>query len=295
MKTLGRIGVTAALLTLGACAFLGVGKDIERMRNASPTGTAFTKVLTEEYRQITLFEADEMYDWPDAGYFARKGLRVAGGEAVEPEQIADWRLPADKVDELTSARAQLVELLNKTARDKAPAKAAHAQGRFDCWIEQKEENHQPEHIAACRDAFYAALEDVKVAMTPPPPPPPEPAPAPAPKPMEAPEPFALYFAFDSTELTSASITAIEQAVDAARKMEGADFSVTGHADRAGPAEYNMLLSLRRADAVREALATRGIAAGRISVAGRGEAEPAVPTADGVAEPANRRVEIIVLR
>ena len=88
---------------------------------------------------------------------------------------------------------------------------------------------------------------------------------------------------------------VEQAVDAARKMEGDDFSVTGHTDRAGPAEYNMLLSLRRADAVREALATRGIAAGRISVAGRGEAEPAVPTADGVAEPANRRVEIIVLR
>ncbi len=294
METLRRAGVIAALLTLGACTTFGVGKDIERMRNASPTGTAFTKALTEEYRQITLFEADEMYDWPDAGYFARKGLRAADGEAVEPEQIGDWRLPAEKVDELTSARTQLVELLDKTARDKAPAKAAHAQGRFDCWIEQKEENHQPEHIAACRDAFYAAFGDVKVAMAPPPPPP-APAPAPAPQVMEAPEPLVLYFAFDSTELTSASMMAVEQAVDAARKMEAADFSVTGHADRAGPAEYNLALSLRRADAVREALATRGIAAGRIGLAGRGEAEPAVPTADGVAEPANRRVEIIVLR
>ena len=296
MEALRRIGVFAALLTLGACTTFGVGKDIERMRNASPTGTAFTKALTEEYRQITLFEADEMYDWPAAGYFARKGLRAAGGEAVEPEPIADWKLPADKVDELTSARAQLVELLNKTARDKAPAKAAHAQGRFDCWIEQKEENHQPEHIAACRDAFYAALGDVKVAMAPPPPPPPPPPePEPAPQVMEAPKPFVLYFAFDSAELTSASMMAVEQAVDAARKTEAADFSVTGHADRAGPAEYNLALSLRRADAVREALAARGIAAGRIGVAGRGEAEPAVPTADGVAEPANRRVEIIVLR
>ena len=81
------------------------------------TGTAFTKAPTEEYRQITLFEADETYDWPDAGYFARKGLRAASGEAVAPEQIADWKLPADKVSELTSARTQLVELLNKTARD----------------------------------------------------------------------------------------------------------------------------------------------------------------------------------
>lgn len=64
----------------------------------------------------------------------------------EPEQIADWKLPADKVDELTSARRQLVALLIKTARYEAPAKAAHAPGRFDYWIEQKEENHQPEHI-----------------------------------------------------------------------------------------------------------------------------------------------------
>ena len=93
MKTLRRIGVIAALLTLGACSIFGVGKDIERMRSATPTGAAFTKALTEEYRQITLFEADEMYDWIDAGYFARKGLKAAGGEAVEPEQIADWKLP----------------------------------------------------------------------------------------------------------------------------------------------------------------------------------------------------------
>ncbi len=292
METLRRIGGIAALLALGACTTFGVGKDIERMRNASPTGTAFTKALTEEYRQITLFEADEMYDWRDAGHFARKGLRAAGGEAVEPEQIGDRKLPAEKVDELTSARTQLVEFLDKTARDKAPAKAAHAQGRFDCWIEQKEENHQPEHIAACRNAFYTALVDVKVAMAPPPPPP-EPTPEPAQLPMDAPEPFTLYFAFDGDELTSASMMAVGQAVEAARNMEAAEFSVTGHADRAGPAEYNLGLSLRRADAVREALAARGIAAGRISVAGRGEVEPAVPTADGVAEPANRRVEIIV--
>ena len=57
---------------------------------------------------------------------------------------------------------------------------------------------------------------------------------------------------------------------------------------------NRQLSLRRADSVRSALISRGVKEGGISVAGRGEAEPAVPTADGVREPANRRVEIILL-
>ncbi len=52
--------------------------------------------------------------------------------------------------------------------------------------------------------------------------------------------------------------------------------------------------MRRANSVRDALVARGVKAHGISLAGRGEAEPAVPTADGVREPANRRVEIILL-
>jgi OOP family OmpA-OmpF porin len=55
----------------------------------------------------------------------------------------------------------------------------------------------------------------------------------------------------------------------------------------------MALSLRRADTVREALIAGGIDANTITVAGRGESEPAVPTADGVREQANRRVEIVI--
>ena len=290
MKILGRIGPVAALMTLGACA----GTDIEMMRNTETKGPAFTRALAEEYRKITLFEKDEMYDWSDAGRFARKGLRAANGEVVEPEQIGDWNLPPDGVDELTSARAQLVALLDKTARNKAPKEAARAQGRFDCWIEQKEENHQPEHIAACRDAFYAALGDVKVAMAPPPPPP-APAPAPQPPAVEAPEPLVLHFAFDSDELTSDSMMAVERTLEMIPKMGATSVSVTGHADRAGPAEYNMALSLRRANAVGEVLVAKGAIADQVSVAGRGEEELAVATNDDVPEPANRRVEIILLQ
>jgi OOP family OmpA-OmpF porin len=55
----------------------------------------------------------------------------------------------------------------------------------------------------------------------------------------------------------------------------------------------MALSLRRADSVREALMAGGIDSNAITVAGRGESEPAVPTADGVKEQANRRVEIVI--
>lgn len=292
MRSMFRVaGVVLGVIFLAGCGSFRAGYDVENIRNAQAVGSDFTKALTEEYRQIAVYEADEMYDWPDAGYFARKGLRAADGEAVEPENIADWDLPADKVDELTKARHDLVTLLDASARDKFPQLAGHAQGRFDCWIEQQEENHQPEHIAACRDAFYAALEKLRAAMTPEP----EAMPEPEPMPMAKPQSAIIYFAFDSDVLSDVGRTIVSDTVESASEAGAQEFTVTGHADRAGPEDYNMNLSLRRANAVREALVSLGVNPAFISIAGRGEAENAVPTADGVAEQANRRVELIVLQ
>ena len=70
--------------------------------------------------------------------------------------------------------------------------------------------------------------------------------------------------------------------------------VEGHADRAGPQGYNVELSERRAEQVRQALIREGITVGdldELKTAARGESDPAVQTPDGVAEQANRRVEI----
>jgi OOP family OmpA-OmpF porin len=281
-----------ALAMLSGCAVSGNVSDIESLREADATGDSFTRQLTGEYRQITLFEADKMYDWRDAGRFARKGLRTATGEVVAPEMIEDWDLPLEYVGELTAARRNLLELLDASARTKHPTLAGTAQGRFDCWIEQQEENRQPDHIAACRKGYQDAIDALKAAMAPEPMPKAEPAPPP-PAPM-APETFIVHFAFDSTELTAASDTVLDQAMESAAKMGAEDLAATGHADRVGSEEYNLDLSLRRASAVLDALVARGANPANISLAGRGEAEPAVPTADGVYEPANRRVEIIVL-
>ncbi len=292
MRHIRILGAFTALLMLSGCVGFGVGYDIENMRAAEGKGDAFTRKLTEEYRQITLFEADEMYDWGDAGYFARKGLRAADGEVVDPEPIDARNLPADHVGELTSARADLVGLLDANARTRFPDLAGHAQGRFDCWIEQQEENFQPDHIAACRKQFYDTLAALKAAMAPKPEPK-KAEPAPPPPPMK-PETFLVFFAFDSDKLTAASETVLDNVMKAAKKMGAKDLAITGHADRAGPEEYNLGLSLRRANSVLEGLSARGANADDVSVAGRGEAEPTVATADGVPEPANRRVEIIVL-
>jgi outer membrane protein OmpA-like peptidoglycan-associated protein len=68
-------------------------------------------------------------------------------------------------------------------------------------------------------------------------------------------------------------------------------SVTGHTDTTGGNDSNLLLSERRAQAVAERLAAAGIPEDRIRVSALGETQLLIPTADGVAERSNRRVDI----
>ncbi|MGH6931179.1 MAG: OmpA family protein [Dongiaceae bacterium] len=278
MKLLKLVGVLGTLGMLAGCS-----SDIEKMRTVEAVdGTAFTRALTEEYRQLTVFEADDQQDWVDAGYFARKGLAAAAGDVVLPEELGIWDLPPETVVELSDARGRLMHVMDNGARDSNPEQAAKAQARFDCWVEQQEENHQPDHIAACKDEFWAAMAVL------------EGAPAMVDEVME-PRTYIVLFDFDKADIRPDGQAVIDQVLAdaAAEGLDSVAISTTGHADRSGSEDYNLALSLRRADAVREALVAGGVPAEAITVAGRGESEPAVPTADGVREQANRRVEIIL--
>ena len=126
---------------------------------------------------------------------------------------------------------------------------------------------------------------VPAAVVPPAPPPTPPAP----KPLE--REFMVFFGFNQSNLSDEELATIKQVVGAVRESGSAAVHVIGHADRAGSIAYNKALSLRRARSVRAALVSEGVAAAAISIAGRGESEPMVPTADGVREAQNRRVHI----
>jgi len=110
-----------------------------------------------------------------------------------------------------------------------------------------------------------------------------------------PEPatFLLYFLEAKDELTPESEAEIEKIFAELATRPAAEILVIGHADAVGAAQYNDKLSLQRAEHVRAELIHRGIAENNITVEGRGKREPLVTTADGIAEPMNRRVEINV--
>ena len=119
------------------------------------------------------------------------------------------------------------------------------------------------------------------------PPPPPPAPA------VAPPSFMVFFDWDRSNLSQQALGTIKQAADAFKTKGNARITATGHTDTSGPESYNMALSLRRANAVKDAQVREGVPAQAISVVGRGEQGLLVPTGDGVREPQNRRVEIVV--
>jgi hypothetical protein len=121
---------------------------------------------------------------------------------------------------------------------------------------------------------------------------PDPVASAPPPPPSAAKQFMVFFDFNSSTVSGRARDTLKQAA-AAQKESGAGVTATGHADRSGSDAYNMALSVRRANAVRDALVREGVPAASITTAGRGESQPLVPTADGVREPQNRRVEIAV--
>lgn len=104
--------------------------------------------------------------------------------------------------------------------------------------------------------------------------------------------FTVYFPFNKSTLSPEARSVLAEAVSTAKQGQMTHINVTGHTDTVGSEQYNQDLSDRRADAVRKALLAEGVADDRIATKGVGKSDLAVPTADGVKEPRNRRVVIM---
>jgi len=117
-------------------------------------------------------------------------------------------------------------------------------------------------------------------------PPPVQAPAPAPK------SYLVFFDFNKSDLTPQAREIVDTAAKNASANKVTQLTVTGHTDTVGSDAYNMRLSRRRAESVAAQLEKDGIASSEIAIVAKGKRDLLVPTADGVREPQNRRVQIV---
>ncbi len=102
--------------------------------------------------------------------------------------------------------------------------------------------------------------------------------------------YMVFFEKGKTSIAPKSMEVIDQAAVAFKGATG-KVVVVAHADRSGSAAANVSITKRRGEAVRAALAKRGVSKARITVEAAGEGAPLVPTADGTEEGGNRRAEI----
>lgn len=292
-----RLGVSvgAVFLLAGCQSFIGAfsaGPNLEAARNAPPPAGEFNAALQQEYITIAQIELDE-YDFQHADTFARKAIAAANGESVQPEDPGNWTLTKELAGQFYAARGRLLLALDNNGRTTAPGDAAHAQAMFDCWIQEQEvanEGHQPDDIAACRDAFEAALARVEEAIA-------EPeeemmveeeAPPPAPEPPA--RDYLVYFDFDKFNIRPDAASILDRVAEAVAELGSNNVALTGYTDTAGPEAYNQTLSVKRAVSVRDYLAGLGLTV-TMQTSGKGEHDLRVPTPDGVKEQENRRVEI----
>jgi iron complex outermembrane receptor protein len=118
------------------------------------------------------------------------------------------------------------------------------------------------------------------------------APPPATAVRPAPRSYMVFFDFNKSDLTPEAVQIVDTAAKNAGPAKVTQITVTGHTDTVGSDAYNMRLSRRRAESVAAQLEKDGIASSEIAIVAKGKRDLLVPTADGVKEPQNRRVQIV---
>jgi OOP family OmpA-OmpF porin len=297
MTILKTILTSAVVLGLGACSAFDGNNEVDHLGAATANGSPFTQQLTSEYRAFSSFELNQEKDYADALHFSRKGLEAAKGVNVMPEPVNDWDLTATDITELSGAYARLVSAIDRGAREIIPGKAAIAQARYDCWIEEQEEVANGENTSVpCKADFMAAISEVEAVL-----------PAVVAQAEEFPAPvemintneplnvqeamYLVFFDFDSDDVNADGQSVLDAVANEVNSRNINTVRVVGHTDTSGSTIYNGRLANRRGNDVKSELIARGVPAGSVMIEGRGENELLVQTQNDIREPANRRAVI----
>ena len=109
--------------------------------------------------------------------------------------------------------------------------------------------------------------------------------------METVELKGVHFEFDGAALTLDSMAVLDRVVRSLQDWPDLRVEVGGHTDAAGPEEYNLSLSIKRAESVRDYFVSQGIDPGRLVVRGYGESQPIAGNSTEEGRAKNRRSEL----
>ena len=101
----------------------------------------------------------------------------------------------------------------------------------------------------------------------------------------------IYFEFNVAKLKDISLPQLDELATILKKYEGANLTIEGHTDNVGEDAYNMTLSQKRTESVKEYLMSKGIFESRLTATGFGETKPIADNKTKAGQAQNRRVEL----
>ena len=292
IKTL--IPIISILFFLVSCS--ASYKELSTIESKEPR--SFQENLLSEYKKRATFEAEEMHDWNSAKLYSEKALKSLDTDEIYPEEISFWKIPEANINEIRIAYDNLMAIY-KDAKNLDPFNLARAISSLDCWSEQQEENWQTWDIKSCKSDFLKAMHNIYEKIT---------------KQKKEKEKSInkknklknevtivtknnseellqiIYFDFDKFNLSDVSKDKIKIFLNNYESMID-EYLIVGHTDTKGAKKYNLSLSIKRAEVVKEILVNYGINDNSIKILGNGEESLAIETPDDTKQPANRRVEI----
>ena len=298
MKFKYLISIISILIFLTGCS--ASYKELSKMETNKPRN--FQEHLLFEYKKRATFEAEKMHDWNSAKLYSEKALKSLETDEIYPEEISYWKLPKENIKEIRIAFDNLMTIYND-AKKIDPLNLAKAISSLDCWSEQQEENWQTWDINSCKNDFLNAMhsiyekisagedeqetvnnknnnsenetKDEVTIVT---------------KNENKELMQIIYFDFDQFNLSEVSKDKIKKFLNNYGSVIN-EYLVVGHTDTKGTNKYNLSLSIKRAEVVKEILINNGIKQSNIKILGKGEESLAIDTPDDTKQPANRRVEI----
>lgn len=127
--------------------------DVDAAASLPVPEDPYLAALREGYLKLAAAELED-YDWASAAEYRARAIRAAGGEAVQPVDPAALRIPENAREGLDAASAEIRGFIaSEGAMLRAARQIGEAQVQFDCWVEQAQEGHQEDDIAACRETY----------------------------------------------------------------------------------------------------------------------------------------------
>lgn len=304
-KLINYITFFSIILMINSCSHY----RIQKLEEHDYDKKDFYHLLSLEYLKLAKFELYKMHDEIDANLFAYKSSLAKNKNIFYPENPSDWNIP-QKYEKTANI---LYDKINKFMINKVyleyPENFSQVLSAYDCWIEQIEENWQTDHIDACYEKLNKNLEIISVKIS------------------ELNKKIneesielstnknklaseknenkhnkkeivdinkeyklIVFFEFDKFNLSSEQIIELETFIDKAKENSDRKILVEGHTDSMGSKLYNLKLSEKRANFIKEYLINKNLV-NIIETISFGEEKLLIPSGDQVKEKQNRRAEV----